>query len=33
MISLETKTFSNCLLNASGAKFMTLKELLNMKNS
>ena len=37
MISLETtisnKTFSNCLMNASGVKCMTLEELSNLKNS
>lgn len=37
MISLETtisnKKFSNCLMNASGVKCMTLEELSNMKNS
>ncbi len=37
MISLETtisnKTFSNCLMNASGVQCMTLEELSNLKNS
>ncbi|WP_459251447.1 dihydroorotate oxidase [Apibacter sp.] len=36
-MSLETtisnKTFSNCLMNASGVKCMTLEELSNLKNS
>nr|WP_164875642.1 dihydroorotate oxidase [Apibacter sp. HY039] len=37
MISLETsisdKSFTNCLMNASGAKCMTLEELTNLKNA